>query len=382
VNLEHKTSYLSQYRKELYELRFSPMCKPAAEIASVTKLESHSTRSRVLLMWRIVSGLCEWAPREVELIYQSTLDSISEAFDLFKYPVSELMLAARADVWELGLAPNVVRYAAEKESQLTQPITHPSNQTVVLAGEISQLNDSRQLSSILSALRKHGIDAEPLVVPTGASAYALGARQIASEQAKSVVDALIRGNVKVVVTDGPETAWALRKIYPRLGLSLPETTKVTMLSEVLAAVPVRAETTLGKVFVHDSRAACLVADRMASHLAILPGYRENEAEFGLGEVYEAPRRLIDQLGAERLFTTWTRSLAKSCGSDDGLWLTYPNLAAELAEARLREVDRLGADLLITDSPLAAAFLRQHRGQHRVKTVFLPEILTRNELTKD
>ncbi len=32
-------SYLEAHEKELYELRFSPMCKPAAEVANLTQLE-------------------------------------------------------------------------------------------------------------------------------------------------------------------------------------------------------------------------------------------------------------------------------------------------------------------------------------------------------
>jgi hypothetical protein len=375
VKLAHQKTHLSEFANDLYQLRFSPMCKPAAEVAGVTKLESHSTRGRVLLMWRVASGLCKWGPREVEIIYQSTLDSISEAFDLFHYPVSEFMLAARAEIWESGGAPEAVKNAVKGGSTLTEPRDPPLTETIILGGEISQLGDTQQLLSITTALEREGITAPTWVVPTGALAYVLGARQIAVEQGTRVVHGLVSANVKTVITDGPETAWALRKIYPQLGISLPETLEVRLLSEVLASGVQQTGRILPKVFVHDSRAACLIADRMADHLAVLPGYRESEDAFGLGEVYEAPRRLIDRFGAERVFSSWTRSLAKSCGSDDGLWLTYPNLAADLAAARLNEVDRLGADLLVTDSPLAAAFLRQQRKQYRVKIASLTEILT-------
>jgi hypothetical protein len=113
----------------------------------------------------------------------------------------------------------------------------------------------------------------------------------------------------------------LTKIYPDLGLSLPEGVSVKLLSVALdewynnQAGPISK---IGPVLFHDSRPACIIADQMANHLAIMPGYLEDEAAFGAGTVYEAPRRLLDALGVERVFGSWTRSLAHTSGADDGL----------------------------------------------------------------
>ena len=92
--------YLKTHIDDLYLLRFSAMCKPAGEVANLTQLESQTTRGRTLIMWRVAAGHLTWGPREVELMYQSTLDSISEAFDVFHYPISRYMLDARAEIFE------------------------------------------------------------------------------------------------------------------------------------------------------------------------------------------------------------------------------------------------------------------------------------------
>jgi hypothetical protein len=367
-------SRLSGHSKALYELRFSPMCKPAAEVAGVTKLESHSTRARVLLMWRVASGFAKWGPREVELMYQSTLDSISEAFDPFHYPVSELMLAARGDIWDAGQAPEVVREAIDKGSQWLEPAKPLASEVLVLGGEISQLGQKGDGGCITKALQKQEIRSATWVVPTGALAYSLGAQGIASDQARRVVDGLVKANVRTVVADGPETAWVLQKIYPILGIALPAQVKVKLLSELLSGPTSKPSSKLGRVLYHDSRPACLIAERMPNHLAILPGYHDNEEAFGAGKVYDAPRRLIDAYGGERVFTTWTRGLSRSAGSDDGLWLTYPDLARELAVARLSEAEQAGAELIVTDSPLAANILHQNRNSHRIQVKYLAEIV--------
>ncbi len=363
---------LATYTKELYELRFSPMCKPAAEVANVTLLESHSTRARTMLMWRIAEGIINWNEREVELIYQSTLDSISEAFDVFHYPVSQMMLAARADIWDAGLAPQPVRQAIEAAQ--IEPDPAPTGDTLLLAGEIAQLGDRSLLDPIRSALQQSGVTAAAWVTPSGAPAYALGAWNVAQTQLQQLAAGIKASGAKTVIADGPETAWALLRICPALNIDLPGGVSIKLLSEVLAANSQPARKNLGKVFVHDSRAACLIADEMAGSLAILPGYTEDETQFGKGSVYDAPRQLLDALGAQRVYSTWTRSLAKSSGADDGLWLTYPKLADALARQRLDYAQQLGAQLLVTDSPLAASFLDRHAIERDITVKFLAELL--------
>ena len=365
-------SRLEVNKKELYELRFSPMCKPAGEVANLTGLESHSTRGRVMMLWRIAEGIISWNAREVELIYQSTLDSISEAFDVFEYPMSQYMLAARAAIWEAGLAPPCVKQAVETGHGA--PPDAPDGDTLLLAGEIAQLGEESLLSPMQAALQHSSVEAALWVAHTGALAYALGAWDVAEAHAKQVVAGLQSGGAKTVIADGPETAWALTKIYPALGVNLPPDMSVKLLSVVLAENNNRAKQNLGRVFVHDSRPACLIADKIANNLAVLPGYLDHESDFGQGDVYQAPRQLLDSLGAERVFSAWTRSLAKTSGADDGLWLTYPRLADGLAQQRLDTAERLAATMVVTDSPLAASFLDRHAVERDIQVKLLAELV--------
>ena len=376
---------LDAYKKDLYELRFSPMCKPAGEVATLTRLESHTTRARTMMLWRIAEGIIEWGPREVELLYQSTLDSISEAFDVFHYPISQYMADARADVWEAGLAPECVKRAVEASTatSVDKPPTVSESGALLLAGEIAQLGDDALLAPMSAALQTAGIEASAWVAPTGALAYALGALDVARAQATQIIEDIRASGVPIVIADSSETAWALTRIYPALGIDLPQSVTVKLLSVVLNEHLTPPKQNLDKVFVHDSRPACLIADRMANNLAILPGYSvlslskgtEDESAFGLGAVYDAPRHLLDALGAQRVFGGWTRALAKTSGADDGLWLTYPDLAAGLAAQRLDYAERLGATMLVTDSPLAAAYLSKHTAGRKIEIKLLAELLS-------
>jgi len=369
-------SHLKPFTKDLYQLRFSPMCKPAGEVSNLTQLESHTTRARTMMLWRIVEGIIQWDTRSVELIYQSTLDSISEAFDVFHYPISRYMLAARADIWEAGLAPDSVKQAVAASQSSVAPAPKGPAESLLLAGELAQLGDDSLLGAMESALRQSKLSPTPWVTATGALAYTLGAKEVAQKQAAQVVEGIKASGASTVVADGPETAWALTKLYPKLDLPLPENVTVKLLSVVLdeSDAALSGGPNPGTVFIHDSRPACLIADQMATNLAVMPGYKEDEDAFGQGVVYSAPRRVVDALGGQRVFSAWTRSLAKTSGADDGLWLTYPTLAAGLANQRLDYAVQLKADMLVTDSPLAVGFLRRHGGDRNLKVCLLAELL--------
>jgi len=348
---------LSTHKQALYELRFSPMCKPATEVANLTQLESHTVRARTLMFWRIAMDYLEWGLREAELTYESTLDSISCAFDVFHYPIHEYMLDARADIWDLNLAPEVVKNVVEASEKKN-----------------GSVDDESLLEPIKTSLKTVGVEAPAWVVMSGALAYSLGAHKIAKKQAERVVSDLRESGASIVIADGPETAWALTKVYPALDVEFPEGISVKLLSEVLAEKfqPIRQD--LGKVFVHDSRAAYLIATGEPRHTVILPGYTEDESTFGSGPVYEAPRKLLDLMGVERVWGSWTRALARTSGADDGLWLTYPTLADGLAVQLLAHAKSLGAATIITDSPLAAAFLAKHTQGQDIDVKLLAELI--------
>jgi hypothetical protein len=364
-------SRLFEYQQALYELRFSPMCKPAAEVANLTQLESHSVRSRVMMMWRVSAGHLQWGPREVELIYESTLDSISEAFDVFHYPISRYMLDARADIWDAGLVPQRMKEIVENAGKkVAGPPSKVVDGALCLAGEIFQLEDSRYQETLEARLN----DIPIWSAPTGVLPYVLGAREVARAQAEHIVQGISDSDVKTVIVDGPETAWGLLKVYSDLGVELPKNVGVQLLSEFLLENSSIEKDAVGKAFIHDSRPACLIAEKMPGHLSVVPGCLADETVFGEGKVFDAPRQLVDNAGAERVYGTWTRCLAKSCGADDGLQLTYPRLAEGLARQQLDYAKDLGAEVIISDSPLCVDYFSRHAGDDDLSVYWLAELV--------
>jgi hypothetical protein len=369
---------LKEYKDFLYGCRFCTMCKPAAEVANLTQLESHTTRARALLLWRIAEGQVDWKPREVELLYQSTLDSISQAWCVVDYPVSEYILAARAEVFAAGLSPISVRQALEREISYK---SIPFADTLLLACESAELCDPNAAVPMLDALASIGIPAASAVVPSGSLPYTLGDLTRATSQAQSVIRSIKESKARLVIADSPQTLWAIRQMYPALGISLPDEVAITSFSDLLADFLGQGQNVewipalKGKsAFFHDCRSAALVADTMPIAEVIQPGYTGQEDTLGNGAVFESPRRVIEVAGMKRIFSAWSRGLCKSCGADDGLWLTYPSFAQGLARQRLDEANRLGVDVLVTDSLLCAHHLKQSAKPGDVIIKWLPELL--------
>ncbi len=352
------------------------MCKPAGEVSNLTQLESHTTRARALLLWRVAEYGLAWRPRDVELLYQSTLDSISQAFCVVDYAVSEYVAAARAEIYAAGQAPAPVMAVLQRQYL---PCYASPVDTVLLAGDAAELDDYGAMSTLEGLLARAGIRASGLLAPSGAFAYALGALDLARSQAGEVARLVAECGARRVVADGPDTLWALRRLYPALGTPLPDSVEITSLSEALASVLAGSRLRLPnyngqKIFFHDSRSAFQLGKRSARAEAIQPGYRGPETMSGEGEVYEAPRRLLTALGMAPCYSVWCRALSRSSGADDGLWRTYPALARSLAQARLAQARAAGAERLVTDSLLAARWLAQAWQAGDPAVSWLPELL--------
>lgn len=370
------THTVKQYADKLYGCRFCPMCKPAGEVLQITQLESHGTRARALLLWRIANEMLEWQPRTAELMYQSTLDSISEAWCVNHYPVSGYMLAARGEALAAGLAPQSVLAALALDAPVPQVV--PSD-VILLGGEAAQLGGQEALATARDALARAGVGAQSVVMLSGAVAYALGAFDLARDQAASVAELVRRSGAKTVITDGLQTLWALRRVYPDLGVKLPGGVTIVSLTEALAGAVASGRLPLPAydgtpVFVHDSRAATLLADELPIAEAIQPGYTGDESKLGRGAVFDTPRQLVDAMGMQRQYSVWSRALSKSSGADDGLFVTYPKLAAALAKARLAEAKRVGAEVLVAESLLDAIHLAQFADESGLTITWLPALL--------
>jgi hypothetical protein len=276
-----------------------------------------------------------------------------------------------------GLVPGPVKAALQRDAA---PAPCPKAETILLASSAAELGNPAFADPAVKALAKIGIKASVYAEMTGSLSFVLGDVDSAKRQAEAVIRMIAAGGVKRIITDGVQGLFSLRVIYPLLGVQLPKGIQINSLAEVLAEKAkgnVSADAAAGKtkVYVHDSRAACLLADEMSSDEALKPELDGNESLLGKGEIYEATRRIVDEAGLTRVFGVWSRALSKSCGTDDGLWITYPEIAKKLALSKLDYVAGLGAEVIITDDLLNAEYLKKTREEKQITMpiIWLPEL---------
>jgi hypothetical protein len=346
------------------------MCKPASDTSNATFLECHSTRAHAMIIWRVSNDIKEYTDKEIELLFKTNLDSVSEAFCVDHYPVSEYMLAARQDIIEAGRAPETVKAVLTREQRIESVLR---GETAILSCEAADFAYDAAFERTTSIAEKLGVGV--IQGNSGASSYFLGDEKKAKELAEGLVAAIVLSKVKTILTDGPETQYALTRLYARLGVHLPDDLCIRTLSS-FAAEKRSPDTSVSlagvKVFYHDSRASWWMAESKPDEKVIMPDFFGPEELLGSGAIYEEPRKVLKALGVEPVFSVWTRAMARSMGMDEGLLLTYPQLAEKLARRRLAEIKRSGSNCIFTDSLATIVFL-SIIGSDELKVIWLPEI---------
>ena len=150
---------IEQFEKNLFGCRFCPMCKPYGEVGEIKKDEPHSTRVRGLLLWKILKGYAEYDEDVARIIYDSTLDTVSQAWCVNHYPVADIVLSARADIFNAGLAPDTVKnYSptpAEEFSRELSQFNKSGASTVLYPGDAMAGDNIESTKALAEFVSKH-----------------------------------------------------------------------------------------------------------------------------------------------------------------------------------------------------------------------------------
>jgi Fe-S oxidoreductase len=339
---------IKAFEEYLAGCRFCPMCKPFGEVSNITQDEAHSTRVRGMLLWQVAQQHHDYNAQISHLLYETTLDSASQAWCVSHYPVPDYILAARADLAEAGWAPEAVQdfrvsSGGAFAEQLT-PLAAAGAQRVFYPGDALAAGTP---DSSLAGLRLLAQAGQQVALPgglpdTGGIAYCLGRQDLALEQAGKVREAL--QGWQAIAVDGPLTYWMLTQVYPRLGSPLADEISVQLLSTWLLELASQGKLSLpqrpGKAYATGSefsRICGIGYQPLRQAFGALPGLALVEPVDGL-------------------------ELADASGVGGGLHIAAPELASRVSRKRVAEALQAGADWLVTDSALDAAHLKANAGQ--------------------
>lgn len=193
------------------------------------------------------------------------------------------------------------------------------------------LRNQRSLRALIRLLRLAGVDfavleAEP---DCGDLARRLGDEMEFARLARANVAALARLDFDLIVTMDPHAAHALAREYPAFGGHYTVSHHAAFLERLLAEgrLLLPGAPGWGRITYHD------------------PCYLGRY----LGET-EAPRRLLDRLGAERVEMPRHGSASFCCGGGGGAGLSDIPGRARIPELRFEEARRTGASILAVGCP--------------------------------
>lgn len=358
---EDEVMRLQTFEKYLYGCRFCPMCKPFGEVSNVTQLESHTTRLRGMFLWSVVKGYSSWTDRLVELMYETTLDSVSQAWCVSDYPVPEIILSARADIVDAGLAPRqVVQYQPDSlpaHDDLLVLAARDKSDVLFYPGDALAAGLGDSALSALRVLRSAQVSVGLVEPPndSGALALCLGLRDLARKQAAGLLDSL-EGCAELIV-DGPLSLWMFEFGLPSLDLAFPESLAVTPLPALLLRL------------IREGR---LKPPALAQKAYLLGSEFSRLTKPGFQPLQRLAAQVPDLQVLEPLDGL---ELADGSGVGGGLHITAPDLAEQVSSQRIEDALASSAEILITDSPLDAEHLKR-AAQGRLGIYSLPEVFDR------
>ncbi len=317
---------IDSFQETINACRFCFMCRHLSAVGNVTFRESDTPRGRALMAGKMQQDIKLLHPDYVDAFYRAELSAANRFHCVSHYDEVGLILAARHDIVEAGLAPETVKKLAV-ELQKVDFKVEGSGGTLYYVDLYSSKADAPKGCKIIS-----GGD-------TGKALEVLGFMKEAEAVWIKFQAAVKASGCQTVVTSCPASYDMMKK---RLGEM-----KVLHSSEFIAGKPGS-----GSVYYLDSD--------------YLKNYHDNMA---------APRNLLKTLGYE--LKPFGTNCEESYSAGEGAVIydkLNPELTAKLCERTAELADKPATDVLVTASPYTKFALKKYAP--RLKVLLLDEIAVR------
>lgn len=346
--------YLALYDGDRYCL----MCRHACPVGRVTKKESNTPHGWALLVASVQRGLLPWNQETVDVLYQCADCGLCQANCVTDRPLPYALMAARAEVVRLGHLPASVKALEDKLSTWGNPygpvtddaprqqVTRSANNAAValFVGDAAHFLRPSTIRAADQLLRAGG--AIPVLFGQGRSSgylpYTLGLWDTARAIARENVRALETSGARELVVLSVLDAHTWQNVYPELGVTLPDTVKITTWVNYLARVSERDPLPL------QARAPQPYTYHDPAQAVRIKGHTRAARTLATQAMGCPPREML-----------WRENLATPLGTSGGLAFTHPSLAARLAQTRIQEVKSTAVAVVLTDDPLDTAVLEQY-----------------------
>jgi hypothetical protein len=321
---------IDKFQDAISACRFCFMCRHLSAVGNVSFRESDTPRGRALLAGILQRDGKAFHKDGVDAFYRSELSAANRFHCVSHYDENGLIIAARQDVVEMGLAPEAVKSLAKELAKTSFKVEGK--------GKILLALDAYSRKESLAALKK--LCGGFATVADADAPKALKVLGFPKEAAKLAKDfaAAVKG-FKTIVSNSPAVVDALKNDFKLDGA------EVLTISEYLLSLKLKGSA--------KKQAYVLSSDFLRNY----------------GGAAEAPASLLRSLGYE--LKPFGTNPEESYGVGEGA-IVYdkvnPDLAAKLC-ARIKELaDNPGKDMIVASSPYARAALAKYAPELKVVSI--------------
>lgn len=347
--------------------RFCLMCRHVAPVELITHKETHSPHGWALLISSEKRGLIEWNEDSVNQIYCAPDAGNSRAHCVTDQKLPEAIAAARSEIVERGLAPQIVYQVNEAIEYWRNPfekklpeLNSTQARDGLFVGDEAKYLWPEAITAAMELLEATGFI--PVKIGVGRNngyiASSLGFPETARSLAFEILDEIKLSHIQRLFVLSPGDYFTFRNLYrERLGIEWPENVEII---EVLDFLNNRFES--GELSFNTSNENQAYAYVDPTHAVRVPSR------------HAIPRNLIKKALGYRLHELlWREDHAHPVGNT-ALQFTQPEIANKLTAARLTDASNSGAKFILCEDPGTLSKLNENISMYDLEVKGLYEHL--------
>lgn len=356
-------------------------CRLGCPTFSITHRESRNARGRNALAFYFLNGSIEPSKELSEAFYSCTTCQACTYFCPAQIRVDEIVEGVREKLYQSGFTPeavlgvrdnilktgNVYASAKDERIQIYPPdlkeriekgAFKDEAETLLFMGCVPSYLDMKMVPSLIKPLDTAGVDYTTLGVEEGCCGFPLFlmGSDLFESHAKGLINKIRRTGAKELVTPCAGCYKTFRKIYPSVeDMGLEVYHSIHYLGKLIQEGRIRFKQELSqKVTYHDP------------------------CDLGRAfKIFEEPRDILKHIpGLEFVEMERNRLQARCCGGGGGVMANNPDMAAKMAEERVRDALAVGAEVIVSGCAAckdnlkkgAKAIPKQERGKIKVMDI--------------
>jgi Fe-S oxidoreductase len=358
----------------IWACRFCMMCHCADRVGQVVRRESYTPRGRGAIIFGLDEGLLDYDEGVADIMYTTLNDRMIQHWCVGNYDHEELVIDARARIFEKGLAPEgVIAYAKNLRKN---PVRGGDPVEILSDAGVTMDSDSETLMFCGSVAR----DSQ--------QATLIAAGKLFNQAGKSFK----------VLADEPSSGWALYQLgdfegAKQLSALLAEKIRQSKVSTVVALDADSYRMLMGrtarfggdikgiKILHVNAVMAGWLKDNQISVAEKIPDavtYHDPCVLARLFEDLDSPRFILSQILVNDFKEMATsKKLANCCGAGGMLAVHRADVSEDVAVMRIDEARETGASLLVSGCPRCDETFKKAmaaRGLKDIKVVNLVELV--------